>query len=1183
MSRKYFNCLATELQEIFESNKDNPTVLKELLAELKHRDSQAALRLSEDIKYFLERQDNIQEDRLTSTSDSINIQEKPEPYPEFNFTPKSRSKPEQDKGGNSSTLLAKNTSNSIIENIGCQNKPEKWIFKDKETVSLVHNSENSSLSKVYEEALRALISELKRTKKGENKFLLEKGYRVILDGKSTGYKFAFNEDTQIFEGAQVSINCDSNGCNGRIVSISNNELIVETDDDFGEMVRGCTISIDNTALLEALAKTLEELFNNKSGVKFNHSLAESVINGVSVTESKPVDITQVISENFQKLNDLQKEAVCKSLSETVLYLWGPPGTGKTKTLGVCIESLVNLNKKVLICSNTNQAVDQVLLKLCELYGSKSDIVNKGQIIRVGNIDNETLKDDWFEYVSLEGNSTRLSRELIQELEESEKLFQSIKLKAEKNDKVLSLFNSLDFSNSTYNKISSDIKSNQLIVKSSYKKTSALDKLLRELKTESEVVKSSGAFSKIFKRSEHKINIDIVNATRAIESLNGAISEAESELVRLEEESIASSKSIETLKLQTKEYTHSITLNEKSVLDKEYNQISRIIVDIKQKIEDLQKSILSSAKVVGSTVTKTFISKDIFTNFDVVIIDEASMVMLPALYYVAGLSSEKVIVSGDFKQLPPIVPTNEKEIKETIGIDIFNSAGIEDKVNTGIKAPNIVMLKEQYRMNDKICSIVSNPMYEGRLFTSNNRISNAREIPINKINGKITIIDTSSVNPYCNNDPFNSKYNLLHALAIRELCSQLLVKEFISSSSSVGVITPYAAQSKILKRLFKEEPFSAVSTGTVHRFQGDEKETIIIDITDSIGQDYAGIFLQSVNSNDSGSKLFNVALTRAKENVIVFANLNWLNHKLPSYSMVRRFLYDMQSNGEVINIRDVFSIDELSSKAKNLEADINKYFEQSTSGLYYQSEFDSGFMKDVLSAKKSIVIFSGFVTTKRVASYGEIFRARISEGIKIRCVTRPPDNNGSMSQEFSKEALDSLESIGCVVDTRKNLHEKIVVVDDKIVWTGSLNPLSHTSSTTEIMMRIESEELSKQISSFLALYKVKPEDSKGSLLLKENPSCPSCHSRSTYIGKAKYGPYWRCESSCGWTQSFNNSSSYEKERESVSRSQKTPKKFSGKSEVCPKCSGAMVVRSGRYGDFWGCKQYPKCKGIVKIKK
>jgi len=1172
--RAYFNKRIKELQKLFELNRNNPVLLEEILNELGYRKTQVALRLKEKIEVSLQHLESEQEGDLTKHSGVGNIQVN---------TTSAVKKPAAKSTSAQSALLSNDVSNSFIENIGCQNKPEKWIFKDKETVSLGRNSKNSSLSEVYEEALRALVSELKRTKKGENKFLLEKGYRVILDGRSTGYKFAFNEDAQIFEGAQVSINCNSSGCNGRIVSISNNELIVETDDDFGEMIRDCTISIDNTALLEALAKTLEELFSNKSSVKFNQLLAESVISGTAVTTSSPVDLAQVHSEVFQLLNELQKDAVSKSLRESVLYLWGPPGTGKTKTLGVCIESLVKLNKKILICSNTNQAVDQVLLKLCEMYGTESEIVNAGQIIRVGNIDNESLKNDWFEYVSLEGNATRLSRDLTKELEQSEDLFQKIKLEIEENNKILMLFQSLDKTEVVMNQVSHNIKLEQLIIEENLKRNSALRHELEKLNTELEVVLSSGTLSKIFKRSEHKINSDIDYNTRSVEGLSQSTFKAEQSLVKLKEKNTTSFELFNELQLKTKEYKRPIILKKERGLDKEYNKVYKIIVDINQKIEDLQKSILSSAKVVGSTVTKTFISKDIFTNFDVVIVDEASMVMLPALYYVAGLSSEKVIISGDFKQLPPIVPTNEKEIKEVIGIDVFNSAGIEDRVAAGVEASNIVMLKEQYRMDNKICNIVSNPMYDGRLVTSSNRVSNAKEIPINKLNNKITIIDTSSVNPYCNNDPFNSKYNLLHALAIRELCSQLLAKKFISNESSVGVITPYAAQSKILKRIFKEEPFSDISAGTVHRFQGDEKETIIIDITDSIGQDYAGIFLQSEHSNDSGSKLFNVALTRSKENVIVFANLNWLNHKLPSYSMVRRFLYDMQNNGEVVNIRDVFPITQLTSNAKNLQADINKYFERSSSGLYYQSEFDAGFMKDVLLAKKSIVIFSGFITTKRVASYGEIFRARISEGIKIRCVTRPPEDNGSMSQEFSKDALDSLEHIGCAVDTRKNLHEKIIVVDDEIVWTGSLNPLSHTSASTEIMMRIESKELSKQISSFLSLYKVKPEESEGSLLHKENPNCQKCNSRSTYIKQGRYGPYWRCESLCGWTQSFNNSNSYEKEKESISNSKKSSEKHLGKSEVCPECGGAMVVRSSRYGDFWGCKRYPKCKGTVKIQK
>lgn len=35
--------------------------------------------------------------------------------------------------------------------------------------------------------------------------------------------------------------------------------------------------------------------------------------------------------------------------------------------------------------------------------------------------------------------------------------------------------------------------------------------------------------------------------------------------------------------------------------------------------------------------------------------------------------------------------------------------------------------------------------------------------------------------------------------------------------------------------------------------------------------------------------------------------------------------------------------------------------------------------------------------------------------------------------------------------------------------------------------------------------------------------------------------------------------------------------------CPLCGNDMYVRTGRFGDFYGCSQYPKCKGVVKIEK
>ncbi|HPJ97106.1 MAG TPA: topoisomerase DNA-binding C4 zinc finger domain-containing protein, partial [Syntrophales bacterium] len=36
-------------------------------------------------------------------------------------------------------------------------------------------------------------------------------------------------------------------------------------------------------------------------------------------------------------------------------------------------------------------------------------------------------------------------------------------------------------------------------------------------------------------------------------------------------------------------------------------------------------------------------------------------------------------------------------------------------------------------------------------------------------------------------------------------------------------------------------------------------------------------------------------------------------------------------------------------------------------------------------------------------------------------------------------------------------------------------------------------------------------------------------------------------------------------------------------VCPNCSRAMIIRSGRFGKFLGCSGYPECKTIVKMKK
>jgi ssDNA-binding Zn-finger/Zn-ribbon topoisomerase 1 len=35
-----------------------------------------------------------------------------------------------------------------------------------------------------------------------------------------------------------------------------------------------------------------------------------------------------------------------------------------------------------------------------------------------------------------------------------------------------------------------------------------------------------------------------------------------------------------------------------------------------------------------------------------------------------------------------------------------------------------------------------------------------------------------------------------------------------------------------------------------------------------------------------------------------------------------------------------------------------------------------------------------------------------------------------------------------------------------------------------------------------------------------------------------------------------------------------------SGICPRCGGRLVKRQGKYGSFYGCSNYPKCKYTLK---
>lgn len=585
------------------------------------------------------------------------------------------------------------------------------------------------------------------------------------------------------------------------------------------------------------------------------------------------------------------------------------------------------------------------------------------------------------------------------------------------------------------------------------------------------------------------------------------------------------------------------------------------------------TVAQEARIVGATVTKTYLSPKQFLKFDVVIIDEASMVILPAVYYAAGLARERVIISGDFRQLSPIVQTNQRVLHEFIGCDVFTAAGITDVVQKRQTPPNLVMLDTQYRMQKQICDLISSAMYESRLKTVRN-FSDVGNTPLEPFHKSLTVVDTSKIWPFANRDAFKSKYNLMHALAIRNLCLHLYEQGFIQSAGDVGIAAPYSAQGKLLRRILKGHRIEdLVAAGTVHRFQGDEKRLMILDVTDSLGEPRVGIFLEAENPQDPGGQLFNVGISRARDHLVFFANLTYLQKTLPDKALLRNILYSIQTRGQIVDVQEVLKLRPIIEDLKMLQSHFELALDAEKAGLFRQKDFEAVCRCDIANAVKSVAVFSGFITTQKVAEYGDLFRQKHGEHVAIRCVTRPPKYNGSIPPEDGKQALDTLQEIGCVVDTRSRIHEKVVIIDDRIVWFGSLNMLSHNAKTDEMMMRIDNPDVAKQVAIFMALKrKSSRETGEGLSVEKENPDCPECHSRTCYT-KGKHGPFWSCEE-CKWTESIDQSVKPAGTKvNGTSSGQKQAKKLPS----CPKCGSKMAKRTSDYGPFYGCTKYPQCKG------
>lgn len=133
-----------------------------------------------------------------------------------------------------------------------------------------------------------------------------------------------------------------------------------------------------------------------------------------------------------------------------------------------------------------------------------------------------------------------------------------------------------------------------------------------------------------------------------------------------------------------------------------------------------------------------------------------------------------------------------------------------------------------------------------------------------------------------------------------------------------------------------------------------------------------------------------------------------------------------------------------------------------SSLCNQDNFYPVLTKDMLNAEKEVVIYSPFISRYRADLLTKTFKELIRRNITIFIFTRAVKEHELHAQDEIQVVINEYRKLGIHVFCLNGfIHEKVAIIDQKVLWEGSLNILSQRNSR-EIMRRFANADLSKQV-------------------------------------------------------------------------------------------------------------------------
>ena len=327
------------------------------------------------------------------------------------------------------------------------------------------------------------------------------------------------------------------------------------------------------------------------------------------------------------------------------------------------------------------------------------------------------------------------------------------------------------------------------------------------------------------------------------------------------------------RLDNKEFDKLREILDEEDLDKATENFAKYLAD-KKNLQRLQKIF----PIIATTCISAHRLGDPEPMFDMVIMDEASQCNT-AVSLVPILRGNSLMLVGDPQQLSPVILLDEL-VNERLKKRYCVSEEYDYRKNSVYKVylscdavSDEILLHNHYRCHPRIIEFNNRKYYNSRL---NIRTVSQEPSPLEYLDMQDAWADTKNTAP-------------AEARAIAEYAAS-------HRDRSIGVITPFVNQKQMIEQALKEEGVSDVTCGTVHAFQGDEKDVILFStaITD---QTQARTYEWLKNNKE----LINVATSRARDRLVVLGSQKNLSrlHQIGDQDDLYELVQYVRSNGQSV--------------------------------------------------------------------------------------------------------------------------------------------------------------------------------------------------------------------------------------------------------------------------------------------